>query len=62
MITAQLKIVSESRQVVEETLDILKAVFPMCCESKIMQNDRDLGFHCMLTVNPAQAIIEAKKQ
>lgn len=53
---AQIKIVSESKQAVEETLEILKAVFPMHIESKIMENDRDLGYHCLLAVNPTQAV------
>ncbi len=60
-LNAQIKVVSESRQVVQETLDILKTVFPLHVESKIMENDRDLGYHCMITVNPAQTF-EAKKQ
>jgi hypothetical protein len=52
MVNAQIKIVSESKQTVQETLDILKAVFPMHVESKIMPNDRDEGYHCMMTINP----------
>ena len=58
---AQIKIVSESKQVIEKTLYILKTVFPMHVESKIMQNDRDLGYHCLMTVDPSQAV-EVKKQ
>jgi hypothetical protein len=53
---AQIKIVSESKQTVQDTLDIIKTVFPLHVESKIMQNDRDLGYHCLLTVNPSQAV------
>ncbi len=59
---AEIKIVSESRQTVQETLDILKKVFPLNVCSKIMENDHDLGYHALMTINPAQAIVEAKKQ
>jgi hypothetical protein len=59
---AQLKIVSENKQTVQDTLDILKTVFPMNVCSKIMTNDRDLGYHCLLTVNPEQVNVEVKKQ
>lgn len=53
---AQIKIVSESKETVQETLDILKTIFPLHVESKIMQNDRDLGYHVLMTVDPSQAI------
>ena len=62
MVNVQLKIVSENRQTVQATLDILQTVFPMNVCSKIMQNDQDFGYHCLMTVNPAQSVIEVKKQ
>jgi hypothetical protein len=57
----QLKIVSENRQTVQATLDILKTVFPLHVESPIIPNDRDIGYHCLITVNPAQTSIEVSK-
>jgi len=58
MENVQMKLVSESKQSLEQTLDILKLVFPLHIESKIMPNDRDMGYHCLLTVQPTQSKVK----
>jgi hypothetical protein len=57
----QIKIVAETKQAVQTTLDILQSVFSMNVSSKIMQNDQDFGYHCLMTVNPLQSTVQVKK-